>query len=270
MDLLVLYITSVILHIKIKPKRLVLSAVSGALYSLLTLYVKLSKASSVLLAILISFILIFVAFGKMKIKRFVTSTVLFYGINFALGGGISALANLFGLWQNSRKVSINGTFDTIYGNIPLWLILTLGIFCGIISLFTFKNAKKRVSSYQTEFTVSFNKKTLVLRGFADSGNFLCEPISGKPVIIVSYNSLRTLFPTEILPLLKEYSTDLILKAPYFRIIPTQSIGGKGFLFGFSPDSITVSETSVDAFIAVDITKKEYNNCDAVIPAEIIP
>jgi len=145
MDFLALYITGKIMHNRQRPFFLTLSAVIGAVYSLVILSLDSDGIIGGTVSILAAFLLTFVAYGKQKISVLIKNTAVFYIVNFALGGGITALCNLLNMWQNKQNVMINGTFDVVYGDIPLGLLVILGPLCGLFSLVSGKLIKKKTA-----------------------------------------------------------------------------------------------------------------------------
>lgn len=268
MDFLALYITSRILHIKTNPKRLTFSAFLGALYSLIILLPNLSDGLGFVFSVAFSLLLCLVAFGKSPPKIFFKRSVVFYTVNFALGGGITAICNLLNLWKNSRNLQVNGTFDILYGDIPFGYLAILGIVCGAFSLISGRIIKNKKAQKTCNITLNENGRSVTFTGLFDSGNLLKEPISGRPVIITGYNTVRPVLPPELLNAFKTQDTtkldaDIQTK---IRLIPVSSVGGSKLLFGFIPQSITVDGRKLDCCVAVDSETKQYGECDALVPA----
>lgn len=271
MDFLALYITSRILHIKTSPKRLTLSALLGALYSLIILLRELSGIIGFAVSVAFSLLLCLVAFGKSPPKAFIKTAVVFYTVNFALGGGITAICNLLNLWKNSRNLEVNGTFDILYGDVPFGYLAILGIVCGVFSLISGKFIKNKKTRKTCHITLKENGQCVVFEGLLDSGNLLKEPISGRPVIITGYRTVRPVLPPELLNAFKEQDTtglktDIQTK---LRLIPVSSVGGSKLLFGFIPQSITLDGRKLDCCIAVENETKKYGECDALVPAVLV-
>jgi hypothetical protein len=114
----------------------------------------------------------------------------------------------------------------------------------------------------------------------DSGNFLREPASGRPVIITGYSTLCPLLPPELHYAFRRKNTaalgEIDMKyMKHVRIIPISTVGHSGILLGFLPDKITVDGIERDACIAIDDNvlpagkKSDYNGFSAVIPAVLL-
>ncbi len=268
MDYLALFVTAKIMHIKIKNPRLTASAVIGALYSVLIIAFSVNSPLSVFLSILISVIMTKIAFGKQKALSFVKNTIVFYIVNFSLGGGITAICNLLNMWKNKRGIMINGTFDTLYGDLPFGLLVIVASFCGLFSLISGKIIKNRSSKKECTLEISVNNNTITTQALMDSGNLLKEPISGKPVIVVGFETMRSIIPMDIFNVFK--NKDLNISDPVFqkariRFIPATTVGGQGLLLALSPDHARVDEKEIDAYIAIDTQNKEYDGYSAIVP-----
>lgn len=272
MDFLSLYITAKLLHIKINQLKLTLSAILGAVYALLVLYFNLSSYLNFLFSVITAFLLSFTAFGKQTTKNIIKNTCIFFLVNFALGGGITAICNTLNIWKNSRNIMINGTVDVLYGDLPFGLLIILALLCGIFSFLSGKIIRKKATAKECEIKVTLNKQSVTLKGLIDSGNLLKEPISGKPVIIATFNSLRKIIPPELFDLFKNKSSDV----PYncqslsrIRIIPTSTVNDRGILLGISPDDVVLDKKNVDVYIAITNDKDSFGDFSAIVPNEII-
>lgn len=268
MDYLALFITAKIMHLKPKSKKLTLSAVIGALYSLFIIAFNIGSPLNVLLSIIVSTLLTKISYGKQKPLCFIKNTLVFYIVNFALGGGITAICNLLNIWQNNRGVMINGTYDTLYGDLPFGLLAIVASFCGVLSLVSGKIIKSNTSKKECELEISINNRKITIPALRDSGNLLKEPISGKPVIIVGFESIRSILPMDVFDLFKNKNlniSDPALQKARIRFIPTSTVGGQGLLYAFCPEKTSVDKKEIDAYIAIDTQNGEYGGYTAIVP-----
>ncbi len=272
MDFLSLYVTARIMHIKLNSFRITSAAIIGALYSLLIIGINANTLVSGTLSIAFSFLMCFIAYGKFKAARYIKNTAVFYIVNFALGGGITALCNLLNMWKNNKSLLVNGTYDVLYGDIPFGLLAVLACVCGAFSLFSGKIIKKQKSIKSATLEISIQKQNTSLTALVDSGNLLKEPISGKPVIVACYSSLRSVIPTELLDVFKTQDLPKTPNEPSLsklRLIPTHSVGKNGLLFAILPETVTVNGNRVDAYVAVDTSQNNYGECQAIVPAILV-
>lgn len=272
MDFLALYITAKILHIKASPKRLTAAASLGALYSLLALIAVPPPPFGTIVSIGVSFLLTALSFGRQKAKLLLKNTAVFYLISFALGGGITAICNMLNIWQNKKELVINGSHGVVYGDISFGLLIILAIVCGLLSLISGRLAKKRTATLTAEIKITFASNTSEVTGLVDSGNLLKEPISGKPVIITTFDAVRKILPIDMLPLFREGATDCLSHSPSLsrlRMIPSSTVGGKSLLYAFLPDCVQVGGKLADVYIAVARDVEGFGGYPALIPSEIL-
>jgi len=94
--------------------------------------------------------------------------------------------------------------------------------------------------------LEINSKYAYIKGIIDTGNFLREPITKVPVIVVEKESLANVIPEYILDNLDKIinGEDVELKefAPKIRIIPFTSLGKEnGILLGIKVDYIVIEQ-----------------------------
>ena len=271
MDFLALYITAKIMHIKLANHKITLSATIGALYSLFVLGFNVSDSLIGLFSFLLSVVLTRTAYGKQNIKTLAKNTAVFYVVNFSLGGGITAICNLLNIWQSKRNLMINGTYDVLYGDLPFGLLVLTGLLCGAFSLISGKIIKRKTAEKTCELDITLDNNKVTLTALVDSGNLLKEPISGKPVVITTFESVRKIIPIELFGLFRNKDTDSLKKSDYssrIRLIPASTINSKGLLFAFSPDSVILDKASVDAYVAITNEIESFGGYPAIVPNEI--
>ena len=125
----------------------------------------------------------------------------------------------------------------------------------IISLIVSRIFTSKKDLKASEIKVIYEGKSFCLSAFCDSGNVLVEPLSGKPVILLSqYTDLgKIIF----------YKPD-----KFKRYIPYTDVTGQGIIKGIVPDEIIVNDISISAVIA-PIDKKSFDGYDALVPSSIV-
>ncbi|MCR4963784.1 MAG: sigma-E processing peptidase SpoIIGA [Firmicutes bacterium] len=108
--------------------------------------------------------------------------------------------------------------------------------------------------FLTVLEIAAAGRLLSVPALIDTGNNLCEPVSGLPVAVADYTALQGLFPQRLRLLLQRYGgadPAQILQSlardgdvdgwwKRLRLIPFASIGkSHGLLLGFRPDKLTV-------------------------------
>ena len=89
-----------------------------------------------------------------------------------------------------------------------------------------------------------NGKTANLYGMIDTGNHLNDSLTGRPVIVCSFNSVKALFGEWE----EEFFKGKIEKiGENMRIIPCRTASGEGILPAFLPDEIEVFPENGERF-----------------------
>jgi len=185
-----------------------------------------------------------IVFRPKKIRQFAKITLIFYLVSFALGGitiGLMYFLGIWGLTQNST-VYMGGLG---YFYILLGCTLTYFIFTQFSHFIKGRLVKERTYA---DVKISMDGKETTVVGMVDTGNFLKDPLTGKPVLIISAKAAEKILPSDFVeeavrPGDGSIISELLMKSSYanrVRLIPYQSIGReKGFLIGIRPDSIRI-------------------------------
>lgn len=240
LNYIILLSTAMISKSKQSILRFSLSSLIGALFSFLGYIIKLNIYIEIVLKILISIIMVKIAFNNIKITKLITNLSQFYLISLFYGG--CAFFIMF-LLENREIYTKNQLFDTSY---PLKVIL-LGITFGFILI-----CIVRIMAYIKEYNrakildleIFYNGKNLKVKTLLDSGNLLKEPISQRDVIIIEKEELYGFVSNEILNNITNILEGKWLsdnsKFYNFKLIPFSSLGREnGLLIGFKPDYIKV-------------------------------
>ncbi len=243
MNYIILLATGFIFKLKIKQTRLLVSALIGGIYAILT-YIQILKIySTMIMKIILSIAMVYIAFTPKNIKAMLKELVLFYLVSFAFGG--CAFALLYFL-KPQEIFMINGVY---IGSYPLKVVLLGGTVGFVITYIAFKIVKNKMSKkgllYSVEITI--DEKKLEIKAMLDTGNMLKDPITGSPVIIIEREKLYGLIPGNILNNIEKiiggdwdiFNEETAYRSK-FRIIPFHSIGKQnGMLLGFKADKINI-------------------------------
>lgn len=116
------------------------------------------------------------------------------------------------------------------GTYPLKLILIGGLIGFFTIIISFKSIKNKLSKKDMlcNISVIFEEGKVDINAIIDTGNFLREPLTGKPVIIVEKDVLKNAIPVEILENMQEIINGTkILEEKYMskiRLIPFSALG----------------------------------------------
>ena len=273
MNYIILYATGLISKSKISHLRIFLASAIGAIYAVMVYISKLHIYSNMLLKIILSIIIVFVAFYPQNVKKMWKQLVLFYLTTFTFGGVATYLIYVL---KPQNIVIKNGMYAGIY----VLKVIFIGAIIGtIILIIAFRFAKNKITKKDMicKVKIKLNGKEVVLDTMVDTGNMLKEPLTGNPVVVVEKTSLYDLMPKEILN-----NTESILGGDFekipedikndyisrLKIIPFSSLGKQnGMLIGIKPEKLKVineqaEEEKDNAIIGIynkSLTKRgEYN------------
>ena len=250
LDSILLYSTGLILKTKIKIKGIVLSSIVGSIYSVMYYYLKLNILTDIILKIFISTIMMNLAFRFKSIKDFLREIICFYITSFIFAGGVLGFISIL---NNKKLIIINGVLKEKNSFMPIVLGVLIS-FILIVILFRF--IKTKISKKDLIYTIKIkiNKKEITTKAIIDTGNFLKDPITGFPVVIVEQDILNGIIDTEILQnaekilggdlnnLSENIKNEYISK---LRIIPFSSLGKQnGVLLGIKAEEILIKTDKI--------------------------
>ncbi|GAA0331198.1 sigma-E processing peptidase SpoIIGA [Bacillus carboniphilus] len=246
-DVLLLLFTALLLKVKIRFWRLI---VSGMIASV-TVFGYISSLSSILLhplfKVMLSFVIIFAAFGYRRLKFFLQATITFYITTFLMGGGLIGLHYFF---QYESKFSQSLLMASIkgFGDPISWIFVILG-FPALWFVTTKQSEKWEMSKIRFDQTVKVHieiqQVTGQLTGLVDSGNQVFDPLSKLPVMFISPEKLEV--PQEVKEMSRNPSSYIegTINVPNgwesrLRMVPCRTVGQVGdLLVAFKPDNITI-------------------------------
>lgn len=235
--------------IKLTRVRAFFGAALGAIYAVCIFFPALSALYSVAAKLIVSMLMVSVAFKLYTVKGFFKALLCFYLVSFGLGGAALALFYFTDLGAKMGAVYSNGI---LYFNLP-WQILfvsALGSYALIqITGRVFSRSLVR-EKLKMPLYISLSGKTAEMTALLDSGNSLFDPLSGSPVIVAEYAALRPILPEAAQRVFENMSEADIGDAAdqiggcglKIRAIPFSSLGReRGMLLGFKPDGASVFE-----------------------------
>lgn len=243
MNYIILFATAVINKVEIKLIRILLSSILGSIYAVVSYTNILSNFTGVIIKILLSIAMIYIAFKPEGVKRFIKQLLIFYLATFTFGG--VAFALLYFVKPGEILIE-NGIY---IGTYPIKIALLGGIVGFVIITIAFNLIKGKLSKNDMfcNIHVYINSKRKDMISMIDTGNLLKEPITGMPVVIVEKEELIDIIPMEILnnidKIINGDIDDIKNIEQYiskFRVIPFNSLGKQnGLLLGIKADKIIV-------------------------------
>ncbi len=250
MDFLSLFICSIILHKKIGRKRIIFASMLGAFYGVIDVIFSKSQIVSILLCVVVSIIMCIIVFYEKSIKRMLLTFVMYWGVSAGLGGIMSLMYSalnkiLYDIIKDyPQKSAYNGARFFIIASIT-----------AVVSIIVSRIFTKKKDVKAIEVKIKYDSVEYKLQGLCDSGNLLVEPLSLKPVILVSDDS--------------KMGRIIASKDDKFkRYIPFKDVSGNGILKGVIPEKIYVGDNLVDA-VVTPIENKSFAGYQALIPASLV-
>ena len=247
MNYIILLATGMIIKTRIKHLRLCAGSLIGAIYTVMTYVITIKMYSNFFFKILLSVIMIYVAFNPQNVKNMCKTLVVFYLTSFVFGGAAFALIYII----KPQDILIkNGRF---LGTYPLKTIILSTIVAFLIIIVTFKIVKSKITKKDIykNIKIEIDEKSINLKAMIDTGNMLKDPITGSPVIIVEKSILYNILPRNLLDNLEKIllgNTQNIsadVKNKYInklKFIPFSSLGKQnGMLVGIKPTYVEIIE-----------------------------
>lgn len=207
-DFLILLTVSFTLKRNRKIYYYILSSIIGVL-SIFLLFLKINNIVLFLLKILISVIMVIVAFGYKSIKYTISNIIYFYMTSIILAGFLYLIKG------NSSNFNLNYIVLLIIGPIILFIY--------------YKSNKKLKNTYSDYYKIKivFDNIEYNLVSFYDNGNNLKDPISRKSIIIVENSRLEKIYN---------------IRSPVY--VPVITVKGTHLMKCFKPSYIILNDKKI--------------------------
>ena len=247
MNYIILFATSIILKNNSKFWRLLSASLIGAIYTVISYISNLKIYSSMILKLILSIIIVYVAFNPQNMKKMCKSLLIFYLTSLVFGGAAFALIYIVKPQETFMK---NGLFLGAYS---LKTILLSGIVAFFIVITAFTVVKNKISKRDMfcNIKIKLNVKEIETKAMLDTGNMLKEPITNIPVIVVEHTLLDECVPKQILNNIEEILGGDFSKIPdeikkkymtKLKFIPFSSLGKQnGMLLGIKPEYVVIKD-----------------------------
>ncbi len=263
---LILWLTSITLKMHAGRFKMFIASIVGALYALFIFFPGYKILHSSVMKVLLSLLIIIIAFTPSRFREFLKQLSVFYLISFILGGAV------FGLFYftNTSIVNAGGVF--LIRGIPLSVTIGAGVVTTAIirlCLMPLYSYLEKMSLYY-DLKINVGDKSVEAMGLLDTGNELFDPITNYPVIVVQYSVIKGLLHESIREIYEQnHEEDLesvydgFKKADWssrLRLIPFCSLGKeKGMLLGFKADGVTVGNRYMQNVIVAIYSKPLSEN-----------
>lgn len=252
--------TSFALKEKTKRLRILLGAFLGGIYALVVFLPEMGTILGIVSRLAAGVLIVLLSFGYKTWKRFFKIFLVFILMTFLFAGLMIAMWIIF----RPKGMLINNSAVYFQISLPVLVISTsvCYIFSKLALKFINKN-KPQKTICEVELTV-FGEK---LEGVAmlDTGNTLSEGFSGYPVVICTYNFIKSVVPEGGEEFFKgdvnslgEIKDEKWRKK--LRVVSFMTVGDTGLLPAFQPDKLVVDSSHETDKVYVGImNRKKYIN-----------
>lgn len=226
--LAILYFTGRVSGEKLRTARILAGGVCCGAYSF-TLFIGLPGILSVLGNLSFSAVAVIVSFGRKTWKRLLVYAALFLIVTFLYGGTAIALLGAFG-WEGAAWTGGVYLPAATYLTVMFSATAAALIMQAAVSLIRERRRAERTS---VEAVVAMGKKQWRLQGFIDSGNMLREPLSRRPVAVVSRTMMERIL------------SELEDTEVRYTVVPYRSVGvSSGVMDGYRADFVRVDGRTI--------------------------
>ena len=204
------------------------------------------------------------AFSVHSIRQLVRKTLLVLLTAFVFGGCVFALEQLSGTSLSQDGVLVVPVSRKI--------LLVSGALAYGLSGIVFRNQAKEKRPYGETVRLACFGTIQEVYLLVDSGNTLRDPMTGRPVLILTRTAAARILPEEVqfLPLLlgTGNAAQLVQRAQQagiggWTLVSFQSVGGGGMMPCFHPDAVTREDgAAYDSMVAIsgagDICSGDYD------------
>lgn len=258
LNYIILLSTAIISKSKIMMNRILISSTIGGIYAILNYFSEKSGIVNIILKIIISIIMVKIAFKEIETRKIFKQVVFFYLTSFTFGG----IAFMLLYFVNPQNIIVNGTY--FVGTYPLKITVLAGGVGFIIITIATQYIKNKITEKTMiyDLEIFFDGKATKIKSMLDTGNLLKEPITNADVIIVEKESLLGIISKDILENINnivkgKWISNNDIYSYKFRLIPFSSLGREdGLLLGFKPDYIKIYKE--EEFFRNDIIVGIYN------------
>ena len=194
MNYIILCATGIVSKNKIRHLRLIMASLLGAIYSVVAYMKILEIYSNIVLKILLSVIIVYIAYNPQTVKKLWKTLVMFYLVSFVFGGVAFSLIYII---KPQDIIMKNGLF---LGTYPLKTIILGAIVAFAIIIIAVKIIRKKFTTKDMicDIEIMLNNKKINTKALIDTGNMLKEPITNTPVVVVEKILLYKCIPKEII------------------------------------------------------------------------
>ena len=247
-----------------RRRRLLLGAAVGALYSCLVFFPVLSLGYTLAGKLLFSAVVTLLAFPPKSVRSFLFTFLCFHAASALFAGLMLALE----LTLSPQKLVLSN--GEVYVDLSaLTLIVSAAAVYGVLWVFSRFGGKKH--GRLCKLTVSVDGKEATAAALIDTGNLLCDPLTGASVAVVSLTTLLPLLPADVAEAFAAGDVSAVENEAWRKrvcLVPCSTVTGGGLLPAFRPDRVVsdgkTAEKKVLIAVKVGNFTEEYDAVCGVI------
>ena len=243
----------------------------GACFIYLIEY-EIPQSISLLAVWILCYIMIVLVYGKQNPWWYIYESLLLFILSFIAGGMINYLYYEIGLKGFLKR---KGLLVTLIA----FLVFSLFLYTTTGKIIQIIRKQEKMIAYKTVVVIERKGKKVELEGYIDTGNRLYEPISHKPVILVEYDCVKSLFSTEEKKFLETYlenqnetQENICVNSVSVRVVPYQcAAGNTGFFISVPYDWIFIENKKIKkGYMALQKEKlSENGEYEVLLHTELI-
>jgi len=239
-NLLLILCTAKCVGVSPKRRRIVAAALFGSFCSLTIFFPFMGFFVEFCLKALISSVLVRIALPWYGLAAYLRHWFVFFAVNFFFAGIILAL------WMSFSPRWLTYYNGVVYFNVSISSLLIATIIAYLALLLANRMGRSgRLQGSLCQVRIFLGGKICGMTGLVDSGNSLCEPFSGAPVVVCRLEDVEPLLPPQAAEAIREGRFGLLGGSEEagipFRVVPYSGVGSKGILPAFAPDRLTIAD-----------------------------
>ncbi len=273
MDYLCIFICSRILHRRVRAAKMLIAAAVGGAYSVLALFLSFISWLEILIDCTVGMLMCTIVFlerGR-SISSLFLSSFLFTGVSMMTGGCMTAIFNLL----NKLALPLG---SVVSDSISTYIFAILAAIAGVISLKSGQAISRHAPIKECRLSVKYCGRELFFLGFADSGNLVRDPLSGRAVIFLERTVMEKEIPLDFIDDFAKGKIKNTAACKDLRLIAIKTASGSTLAVAAKPEALRVefendkgkkTSLDIDALISPADIGKSTLGYTAIIPSEII-
>lgn len=268
---LLLACTAKLLGIKIKRRRIVVAALLGAMGSLTIFLPFMGFWQMLFTRVALSAGIVLAALPWRGGWQLLKGWFVFFAVNFFFAGVMLAIWMLF---APGGMLYYNGV---VYFHVsaPLLLITTAAAYL-LLGLFGRLSRAGRIPHSTCRATVTLDGKSCAMDALVDTGNSLCEPLSGIPVMVCSLQAVGDILEPGLYQAIEEGNLEAYaqIARTRVRLIPYSAVGGKGTLPALKADRLVTEQNGIQystelVYLAISKQPIGPDGCQALLNPDLM-